>query len=109
MSNQEVSININHVCFKGVSQLNISSDVCAVCRESVFDKCNKCQQNSDIRCKCYSVMGICNHVYHQCCIKDWSNDSYYNSKKCPMCNNVWKLKERGDKPNANIDIQNNHH
>ena len=91
MSNKGVSININHVCFKGVSHLNISSDVCAVCRESIFDKCNKCQQNNDIRCKCYSVMGVCNHVYHHC------------------CNNVWKLKERGDKSNANIDIQNKYH
>ena len=85
-------IQINYISFKGKSSLNILSEICAICRENVTDKCIKC--NNDITKKCYSILGICNHSYHYCCIKTWTNGLSSISQKCPLCNNKWEIKRR---------------
>jgi hypothetical protein len=83
---------INYISFKGKSSLNILSDTCAICRENVTDKCIKC--NNDNCKECYSVLGVCNHSYHYCCIQSWTNGLSAVSQKCPLCNNKWEIKKR---------------
>ena len=94
-----VAIEINHLNLFARSSLNITSDICAICREHVCDSCIKCQQKTDksqknINEQCYGVMGICNHAYHHCCIKEWTKNLSSVSHKCPMCNGKWDLKKR---------------
>jgi len=94
-----MDITINHISLRAKSSLNTISDTCAICRENVCDGCIKCQQNnvnldSNQAKQCFSVLGTCNHSYHYCCIQNWSNQSTYTSKKCPMCNKNWELKKR---------------
>jgi hypothetical protein len=94
-----MNITINHISLRGYSSLNTISDTCAICRENVKDGCIKCQQINEIdeQCeskKCFSVLGICNHTYHHCCIQNCINTQSYNTKKCPMCNKPWEMKKR---------------
>jgi hypothetical protein len=93
----ETLLKINHISFQGKSTLNILSDICAICRENVCDKCTKCASDSSGNCsskQCFSVLGVCNHGYHQCCIQGWTNGLSSVSQKCPMCNQRWELKKR---------------
>jgi hypothetical protein len=88
------NININHITINAYSSLDVLNDNCAICREHLYNKCIKCQDFDNI--KCYSVIGICNHGYHYCCIDSWLKSNSY-SIKCPICNEDWKLKERKNK------------
>jgi len=90
----EPKLKINHISFLGNSKLNILSDICAICRENVCDKCTKCANEKSPSNQCFSVMGVCNHGYHQCCIQGWTNGLSSVSQKCPMCNQKWELKKR---------------
>jgi hypothetical protein len=98
-----MDITINHVSLRAKSSLNTSSDICAICRENVCDGCIKCQQaneslQSNETGKCFSVIGVCNHTYHYCCIQSCLATQY--NKKCPMCNKTWEMKKRNT---ANTD------
>jgi len=97
-------ITINHIALRGKSTLNISSDICAICREHVCDKCIKCANGENPKNSqkmCFSVLGKCNHAYHQCCIQGWTNGLSSVRQKCPMCNNAWAIKERSINSNKN--------
>jgi hypothetical protein len=97
-------ITINHIALRGKSTLNISSDMCAICREHVCDKCIKCANGENPKNSqkmCFSVLGKCNHAYHQCCIQGWTNGLSSVRQKCPMCNNAWAIKERSINSNKN--------
>jgi anaphase-promoting complex subunit 11 len=85
------SITINHMKFIASKSLNIISDICAICQENISDKCSICCQNN-INIKCYSVIGVCKHAYHLCCINDWTSRQL--DTRCPMCNQKWELKKR---------------
>jgi hypothetical protein len=89
----ETKIVINHITFKAFSTLNSQYDICSICRENISDKCIKCSQNNN-NCECYSIIGICSHAYHHCCIKDWMKDKCIAGQKCPLCSNKWELKKR---------------
>ena len=85
-----VSIKINHITINGISSLNLLSDICAICREHITDKCIKCQEFNS---SCYSIVGSCDHAFHICCINSWLNNNSYGIE-CPICNKTWKLKEK---------------
>jgi hypothetical protein len=87
------SIKINHVIMPAISTLNILSDMCAICRENVIDKCIKCMD--DPNSKCYSVIGTCLHAYHYCCVSQYTK-GYSLTQKCPTCNNKWCMQKRND-------------
>ena len=89
------TIKINHISFMGKSSLNILSDVCAICRENVMDKCIKCCNENSRECK--SVIGECNHAFHFCCIQSWTNGLSSISQRCPLCNNKWEFKKKKNK------------
>jgi hypothetical protein len=94
-----MDIIINHISLRAKSSLKTSSDTCAICRENVLDSCNKCQQSNENTqyCqtkKCFSVVGVCSHIYHYCCIQNCINNQSYGPKKCPMCNAGWEMKKR---------------
>lgn len=86
------SITVNHIVFYGVKELDIISNICAICQENITESCNKCIQDHNI--KCYSVIGVCKHAYHYCCINDWITRQSLINIKCPMCNQKWELKKR---------------
>ena len=94
-----MEITINHISLRAKSSLNTSSDTCAICRENVCDGCIKCQQaneiadNTQIK-KCFSVLGVCGHTYHYCCIQNCISTQSYGGKKCPMCSKTWEMKKR---------------
>lgn len=99
-----MDITINHISLRAKSSLNTSSDTCAICRENVCDGCIKCQQaneatsqNTQMK-KCFSVIGVCGHTYHYCCIQNCLTTQSYNGKKCPMCNKTWEMKKRSVQP-----------
>ena len=85
------SIKINHINLVGSKSLDILSDICAICQENISNKCNKCSQHNNNINKCYSVIGICKHAYHLCCINDWTKQATSNIL-CPMCKQKWELK-----------------
>lgn len=90
-------ITVNHIVFKAISTLNILSDTCAICRENVCDKCIKCSQDyaeHKIDNQCFSVIGVCNHAFHYCCIRKYVVGLSSVSQKCPLCNQKWELKKR---------------
>ena len=106
-------ITINHISFRATSSLNISSDICAICRDHIYEKCSKCsnknnednKENKDNKCyKCsnknnknnnyYGVIGECGHAYHYCCILSWNGDLSTIRQKCPMCNQNWTMRQR---------------
>lgn len=90
-------ITVNHITFRAKSTLNILSDICAICRENVCDKCIKCSQDyadHKIENQCYSVIGVCNHAFHYCCIQKYVASLSSVSRKCPLCNQKWELKKR---------------
>ena len=93
-----MQLNINHITFFAESKLNILSDICAICRENVLTNCIKCSQvsinNMTQVDECISVIGICEHVYHKCCITSWTSNLSSIAKKCPLCNKLWELKKR---------------
>lgn len=98
-----MDITINHISLRAKSSLNTSSDTCAICRENVCDGCIKCQQANDSSQntqmkKCFSVIGVCGHTYHYCCIQNCLTSQSYNAKKCPMCNKTWEMKKRSAQP-----------
>lgn len=88
------NIKINHITINGLCSLDVLNDICAICREHLYDKCIKCQEFNTI--KCNSIIGMCNHGYHRCCIDSWLKTNSYGIK-CPICNEEWKLKERKNK------------
>ena len=89
-----MTITINHINLIASKSLNIISDICAICQENILDKCNKCNQQEDNIIKCYSVIGVCKHAYHYCCINDCTTRQLYSIVRCPMCNQKWELKKR---------------
>ncbi len=89
------SIKINYIEFCGSKSINILSDICAICQENIVDKCAKCSNPDNItNIKCYSVIGVCRHAYHLCCINDGSHKQTTFNKRCPMCSQKWELKKR---------------
>lgn len=115
-----MDISINHISLRAKSSLNTSSDTCAICRENVCDGCIKCQQanessqNTQMK-KCFSVIGVCGHTYHYCCIQNCLSTQHYGGKKCPMCNKTWEMKKRSIQSNENkfkkiikTETKNNH-
>lgn len=87
------TIKINHITIRGKSTLNVLSDICAICRENICDKCIKCNQ-TQTNDECISIVGVCNHAYHRCCIQRLMNGLASISQKCPLCNQKWELKKR---------------
>jgi len=89
-------IKINHINLIASKSLDILSDICAICQENIIDKCNKCSNdnNNNNIIKCYSVIGVCKHAYHLCCIKDWTNKQSSSNIRCPMCAQKWELRKR---------------
>ena len=94
------SISINHIIMPAKSSINVLSDICAICRENIADKCVKCLTNN-LNNLCYSVLGVCNHAYHLCCINGRNKD--YSFQQCPMCNKKWELKKRHTQKNNLVD------
>jgi hypothetical protein len=93
-------ISINHISLRAKSTLNILSEICAICREHVCDKCTKCangEPTNNNHKTCFSVLGECNHAYHQCCIQGWAGTIPSISQKCPMCSKNWAIKKRSIK------------
>ncbi len=84
-------ITINHICIKANYSSNIT-DICAICRNCITSSCPKCETNNNI--KCYGVIGVCSHMYHQCCITDWHKN---HQKNCPTCSKPWTLQLRKTK------------
>jgi len=84
-------LKTNHITLKAKCTLDILSDICAICRENVLDKCIKCSNSNN---QCISVLGECNHGYHLCCINNWTSSIAYTSHNCPMCNQRWNIKRR---------------
>ena len=82
----KLTITIKHLNLTGSS--NFLYDICGICRVNILNNCNKC--SDDI--KCYSIVGVCNHAFHYCCITDWINTQ--NKKICPMCNQKWDIKKK---------------
>lgn len=101
MSNK---IKINHITYIGKSTLNLSSDECAICKENLCDKCIKCMNNIDCNDNmCVSVVGICNHAFHYCCITKYISGVSLAAQKCPICYQKWELKKRKDIKANNIN------
>ena len=76
------TITINYINFIGSNSIDVK---CPICLENITDKCNKCNNHNDKTC--YSVIGVCNHMFHYCCIPTTSN-------VCSLCNKKWELKRR---------------
>lgn len=87
-----MEIKIDSLTLLGKSSYNITSDICAICRESIFTKCTDCQhkQNNE----CISVIGNCNHIFHLCCIEKNHKNISNMHRKCPLCDQHWELKKR---------------
>jgi len=100
-----VKFSINHITLLAKSTLNILSDMCAICRENVCDSCIKCNEikNSE----CVSVIGICGHAFHNCCIQNYTNGLATASQKCPLCSQKWELKKRNINQSKKISTQSN--
>ena len=89
-------ITINHIHIPASKTLDILSNICAICQEDILHKCNKCIYNNNIQC--HSVIGICKHAYHLCCISEWTAKQSTLNLKCPMCSQKWELKKRSIYP-----------
>lgn len=88
-----MDIEINYISLFGNYSYNIPSDICTICRESIYNKCLKCSLSSE-ESECNSVIGVCNHAYHYCCINNWNQGNSLNSKNCPLCNKEWKMQKK---------------
>ena len=82
-------IIINNINILAVKDLTL--DICAICQQNIIDKCNKCESECD---ECYSIIGVCMHAFHKCCIEHWIHTHPVYNVKCPMCNQKWELKKR---------------
>lgn len=82
--------------------INIKNDTCAICRNNLLDKCITCAEkyNNNINCcdinnkcnkcisnnvECKSILGLCGHGYHECCINKWCK----TRESCPLDNEEW--------------------
>ncbi len=82
-------ITINSLNIYAIKTLPL--DICAICQQNIIEKCNKCEINNN---ECISIIGICMHAYHKCCIDNWIQTHPSINVKCPMCNQKWELKKR---------------
>jgi RING-box protein 1 len=80
---EKFNVNLNY-------ELTLNCDTCSICRNLLTENCIEC--NNDIK-DCYAIVGKCNHLYHNHCIKKWMK----TRKTCPLCNKYFSLKEHRDK------------
>jgi hypothetical protein len=106
LNTPQPTIKINHIIMPAVSIFNILSEMCAICRENVTDKCLKCSNSSDNN-TCYGVIGVCSHAYHNCCVSQYTT-GHSSTQKCPTCNKKWEMKKRNsnksNKTNDNLKV-----
>ena len=72
-------ININKVFLNFQWSFNCFNTDCSICRNSIINVENE-----------LSVIGDCNHVYHENCVKQWLK----TKNVCPLCNKIWKYKKK---------------
>ena len=82
-SNFNNLIKINKIYIRGYWSWNIHNDICAICRNYIFEPSinSSCQD-------CNAVVGTCGHAYHYECISSWVR----TKKNCPLCNCKWAFK-----------------
>ena len=83
-SNFNNLIKINKIYIRGYWSWNIHNDICAICRNYIFEPSinSSCQD-------CNAVVGTCGHAYHYECISSWVR----TKKNCPLCNCKWDFKK----------------
>ncbi|MES1907130.1 MAG: proline iminopeptidase-like protein [Cercozoa sp. M6MM] len=66
---------------------DIDTDICAICRNHIQDRCIDCQANPDshLASECTMAIGTCSHAYHFHCISRWLT----SRNACPICNQDW--------------------
>lgn len=82
-------VKIKNIHIRGYWQWDIHNDVCAICRNYIFEPSinSSCQE-------CSAVVGTCGHAYHYECISSWLR----TKKNCPLCNSKWAFKNTNDEP-----------
>jgi RING-box protein 1 len=80
-------VKIKKVHIRGYWRWNIHNDICAICRNYIFEPSinSKCQE-------CNAVVGTCGHAYHYDCISGWLR----TKKNCPLCNSKWAFKNTNE-------------
>jgi len=72
--------------------INKEIDQCIICRDSLYTIPPDVFINSGT-----ISVGVCNHVFHTCCINSWLKNKYM--KNCPLCSEKWIVIKT-----VNIDI-----
>mmetsp|Transcript_5601 Transcript_5601/g.21074 ORF Transcript_5601/g.21074 Transcript_5601/m.21074 type:complete len:170 (-) Transcript_5601:1303-1812(-) len=86
----------------------VSSDVCAICKESLYAPCVEChantpdfnpfsdeaQKDEKIKKMCSVAFGKCNHTFHWHCIDKWLGMASVHAAKCPVCGSQFEMKSK---------------
>jgi RING-box protein 1 len=73
---------------------NYSVDLCAICRNTIVDRCIECEANqvdATLQKECDVAWGLCNHAFHFHCISRF----VYIRQVCPLCNLDWEFQRYG--------------
>lgn len=74
----------------GVWHYKDGSEICGVCRESLFEICHGCQDadslDNDKVSQCTVAWGVCGHPFHTHCIREWVQ----TNARCPYCSREWQ-------------------
>ena len=79
-----LDLDIIEIYIIGSWNYDIHFDDCAICRQSLMEKCIECTHNNLLE-TCRVEWGNCNHIYHSHCISKWSK----TKNTCPLCNAEW--------------------
>ncbi|KAK7194085.1 RING-H2 zinc finger protein [Novymonas esmeraldas] len=59
----------------------LMADDCPICKGALRQPCVRCSSVLD---DCPIVVGVCNHSFHEHCIREWQQGT------CPLCRSPWQ-------------------
>ena len=78
---------VNYINILSMWEYNLPTNTdCSICRNSLN---TNSLYNQDKGVDSIVVQGVCNHSFHQECIKPWVD----SNKHCPICSKEWHYKK----------------
>lgn len=77
-----ISIKVLDINWVVGSKINCTNTDCPICRNNL--------ETSIV------ILGQCGHGFHSKCLDTWFQQVNLGSKKCPLCNQVFKEKQYDD-------------